>query len=57
MANIHIAGKRTDEECPKGEVCTCGGKLEVEYGFCSYGLGGFDRCIECLIVFNFVEDT
>jgi hypothetical protein len=54
---ICIDGKLIDELCPTAEYCTCGGILKLEYGFCQYGLGAFERCVDCLKVFNFCEDT
>jgi hypothetical protein len=57
---IFIDGKLTNEKCPDAsdnKCPTCAVELEVEYGFCIYGLGSFDRCTECLSVFNFVEDV
>ena len=39
--------------------CECGtsAELELEYGFCKYGLGTFIRCPDCYEVYNFTEDT
>lgn len=54
---VICCGKRTKEPCPKADSCTCGGHLEMEYGFCRYGLGVFDRCQDCCEVYNFQEDS
>lgn len=57
---VFVDGKLTEEPCPQAnEGCCpeCDGELEVEYGFCRYGLGSFDRCNKCLSVFNFCEDV
>jgi hypothetical protein len=57
---IFIDGKMTKEKCPDaqdGRCPECGTELEAEYGFCIYGLGSFDRCMQCLSTFNFEEDT
>jgi hypothetical protein len=58
---LHIAGKRTREDPRKsdrGRCADCGGETECEYGFCEYGLGSFNRCVEqdCLSVFDFTQD-
>jgi hypothetical protein len=57
---IFVDGKLTDEPCPKSPSGTCpecpGTTLEQEYGFCKYGLGTFDRCMNCFAVYNFEED-
>ena len=59
--DMHIAGKTRTDQCPtaNGDTCpTCGGRLELEYGFGDgYGLGSFMRCQNCLNVYNFMPDN
>lgn len=41
--------------CPK--VGCLRAILEIEYGFCKYGLGVFYRCMKCGRVYDFKEDN
>lgn len=61
VQSVFLDGKLTNEKCPEAaRVCSkkrCGKTpLEMEYGFCPYGLGMFWRCVKCCAVYDFRED-